>query len=418
MESTNLLPQFHEQDQNYGLNSDSALTYIQVLPLIRGSIPIPYKLSLRPLKPTSVYLILSSQSSLFLFSFLAFSLRTLDCCTHRLLRLRLEIGLRIMMTKRISCLGFKNAVEPTTSPLDFSGIDEAVQIRQQSLVGHISTFTGGKKSILFKFLGVRGEDIENLVYFAEKSQEETIRTTQQLQNGDGPFAKLPWVKKSVDLMDLKTMDVNGSLTQFDYSKKANEEAISSTHSQCQHPVLPSRLDFFVPKKQRSNRGKATNTTSFSNIEKFGNSVLEDLKPSTYTTGFSKKFGNPVLKDVKPAEQVGHNRKCLKRCRGGIEIEEKIKAKRQKEGKIQNKKGLARLAEWSLEPPPNMPIEFKKLIEEMGGSQEKLLIQKIIFKTDLSKTHNRLQIPMNQNRRRTVTGMEDFHPPWMAVTEAE
>ncbi|GLU01706.1 hypothetical protein SLE2022_189960 [Rubroshorea leprosula] len=32
---------------------------------------------------------------------------------------------------------------------------------------------------------------------------------------------------------------------------------------------------------------------------------------------------------------------------------------------------------------------------MGGSQEKLLIQKIIFKTDLSKTHNRLQIPMNQ-----------------------
>ncbi|GLU01703.1 hypothetical protein SLE2022_189950 [Rubroshorea leprosula] len=155
--------------------------------------------------------------------------------------------------------------------------------------------------------------------------------------------------------------------------KANEEALRSTHSQCIVP--PSRLDFSVPKKQRSNRGKAL--------------------ISTYTTGFSKKFGNPVLKDVKPAEQVGHNRKCLKRCREGIEIEEKNKPKRQKDGKIQNKKGLARLAEWSLEPPPNMPIEFKKLIEEMGGSQEKLLIQKIIFKTDLSKTHNRLQIPMNQ-----------------------
>ncbi|GLU09798.1 hypothetical protein SLE2022_266380 [Rubroshorea leprosula] len=32
---------------------------------------------------------------------------------------------------------------------------------------------------------------------------------------------------------------------------------------------------------------------------------------------------------------------------------------------------------------------------MGGSEEKLLIQKIIFKTDLSKSHNRLQIPENQ-----------------------
>ncbi|GLT30809.1 hypothetical protein SLA2020_055940 [Shorea laevis] len=524
------------------------------------------------------------------------------------------------MTKRVSCLGFKNAVEPpTTNPLDFSDRDEAMQIGQQSLVGHISTFTGGKKSMLFKFLGVRGEDIENLAYFAEKSQEETIRITQQLENGDGPFAKLPCVKKSVDLMGLNTMDANGSLTLFDYSKEASEEAIRSTHSQCQHPVLPFRLDFSVPKKQRSNRGKATNTTSVSKIKKFGNSVLEDFKPrffdhekvgrkksivfkflgvrdednenflyfakktheeairkwqesvdsidvngslalfdfsmkaneealrsthsqcivppsrldfsvpkkqrsnrgkatnttgfskikkfgnyvledlkpkffdhekarhkksivlkflgvsyedtedflyfakktheeavrkrqesvdlmdvngslvlfdfsmkaneealrsthsqcivspcrldfsvpkkqksnrgkaliSTYTTGFSNKFGKPVLKDLKPAEQVEHNRKCLKRCRESIEIEEKNKPKRQKDGKIQNKKGLARLAEWSLEPPPNMPIEFKKLIEEMGGSQEKLLIQKIIFKTDLSKTHNRLQIPMNQ-----------------------
>ncbi|GLU01714.1 hypothetical protein SLE2022_190030 [Rubroshorea leprosula] len=32
---------------------------------------------------------------------------------------------------------------------------------------------------------------------------------------------------------------------------------------------------------------------------------------------------------------------------------------------------------------------------MGGSEENLLIQKIIFKTDLSKTHNRLQILENQ-----------------------
>ncbi|GKV16915.1 hypothetical protein SLEP1_g27484 [Rubroshorea leprosula] len=341
-------------------------------------------------------------------------------------------------------LTFKNAVEPMTNPLDFSDGDEAIQRGQQSLVGPVSPFTGGKKSVLFKFLGVRNEDIENLVYFAVKSQEETIRTTQQLQNGDGPFAELPRIKKSIDLMGLNMMDVNGSLTQFDYAKNANEEAIRSTHSQRRGPVPSSRFNFSVPKKQKSNRGKATNITGFSKIKKFGNSIPEGLKPrfsdhekvrhkksvvfkflgvrdeeienflyfakktheeairkrgkaliSTYTTDFSKKFGNSVLKDLKPAEKVGHNRKHLKRCGESIKTEEKNKPKRQKDGKIQNKKGLARLAEWNLEPPPKMPIDLKKLIEEMGGSQEKLLIQKIIFKTELNKTHNRLQIPMNQ-----------------------
>ncbi|GLU10879.1 hypothetical protein SLE2022_276570 [Rubroshorea leprosula] len=42
---------------------------------------------------------------------------------------------------------------------------------------------------------------------------------------------------------------------------------------------------------------------------------------------------------------------------------------------------------------------------MGGSEEKLLVQKIIFKTDLSKSHNRLQIPENQVRPDFLTEEE-------------
>ncbi|GLU10865.1 hypothetical protein SLE2022_276450 [Rubroshorea leprosula] len=43
---------------------------------------------------------------------------------------------------------------------------------------------------------------------------------------------------------------------------------------------------------------------------------------------------------------------------------------------------------------------------MGGSEEKLLIQKIIFKTDLSKSHNRLQIPENQVMATFLTKEEE------------
>ncbi|GKV16909.1 hypothetical protein SLEP1_g27478 [Rubroshorea leprosula] len=66
------------------------------------------------------------------------------------------------------------------------------------------------------------------------------------------------------MMDLNIMDVNGSLTLFHYSKKAPEKAIRkpkqcSFHSHCSVP--PFRLDFYVSKKQRSNRGKAMMCTN-------------------------------------------------------------------------------------------------------------------------------------------------------------
>ncbi|GKV40866.1 hypothetical protein SLEP1_g48464 [Rubroshorea leprosula] len=145
---------------------------------------------------------------------------------------------------------------------------------------------------------------------------------------------------------------------LDGSNRRKAEQCSS--ASCPVPPFPVLL-LSVPKKQRSNPGKPLIITTGS--------------------GFLKKFGAPVLKDFETrfsdAELVERKRnKSKKRCRESEESEEEMlsKPKRHKDGKIENNKVMAQLAEWGLVPPPNMPTEFKNLIEEMGGSEEKLLIQ--------------------------------------------
>ncbi|XP_042031112.1 B3 domain-containing protein At1g05920-like [Salvia splendens] len=52
------------------------------------------------------------------------------------------------------------------------------------------------------------------------------------------------------------------------------------------------------------------------------------------------------------------------------------------------------------PPPQLPEEFRRAIEEMARGKEltapaTLVIQKELFRTDVSKNHNRLSIPASQ-----------------------
>ncbi|GAV83013.1 DUF313 domain-containing protein [Cephalotus follicularis] len=56
----------------------------------------------------------------------------------------------------------------------------------------------------------------------------------------------------------------------------------------------------------------------------------------------------------------------------------------------------------LEPPPPMSQELKKHIEAMNGTDPVLVIQKKLFKTDLSARHNRLLIPILQTRKEFLT----------------
>ncbi|KAG8386256.1 hypothetical protein BUALT_Bualt03G0130000 [Buddleja alternifolia] len=52
-----------------------------------------------------------------------------------------------------------------------------------------------------------------------------------------------------------------------------------------------------------------------------------------------------------------------------------------------------------QPPPALPEEFKDKIRNVAGgrnySEAKLVIQKLLYATDLNKTHNRLTIPIKQ-----------------------
>ena len=47
------------------------------------------------------------------------------------------------------------------------------------------------------------------------------------------------------------------------------------------------------------------------------------------------------------------------------------------------------------PPPDLPQEFLVAIEEMGGRDKLLVIQKKLFKTDITKGNNRFSIPLRQ-----------------------
>ncbi|XP_048428647.1 putative B3 domain-containing protein At2g27410 [Pyrus x bretschneideri] len=58
------------------------------------------------------------------------------------------------------------------------------------------------------------------------------------------------------------------------------------------------------------------------------------------------------------------------------------------------------------PPPELPKEFKENIACLNGYQVKLVIQKKLFKTDLSSGHDRLSIPVNQVINKNFLGEDD------------
>ncbi|KAE8733762.1 hypothetical protein F3Y22_tig00000991pilonHSYRG00069 [Hibiscus syriacus] len=58
-----------------------------------------------------------------------------------------------------------------------------------------------------------------------------------------------------------------------------------------------------------------------------------------------------------------------------------------------------------QPVPDLPETFKDIINGMGGSGEKLIIQKKLYSTDLSKGHCRLSVPLNQVKVEFLTDEE-------------
>ncbi|KAB2627301.1 B3 domain-containing protein [Pyrus ussuriensis x Pyrus communis] len=58
------------------------------------------------------------------------------------------------------------------------------------------------------------------------------------------------------------------------------------------------------------------------------------------------------------------------------------------------------------PPPELPKEFKEKIACLNGYQVQLVIQKKLFKTDLSSGHDRLSMPVNQVINKNFLGKDD------------
>ncbi|MFQ6649415.1 hypothetical protein Gotur_022165, partial [Gossypium turneri] len=72
-------------------------------------------------------------------------------------------------------------------------------------------------------------------------------------------------------------------------------------------------------------------------------------------------------------------------------------KKQKINNQRKREDLEKFMEMGLEPPPDMPQVFKDCIEDLGGSEIKLLIQKFLQVTNLKPQQNRLSMSLKQIR---------------------
>ncbi|OMO90890.1 hypothetical protein COLO4_18803 [Corchorus olitorius] len=75
------------------------------------------------------------------------------------------------------------------------------------------------------------------------------------------------------------------------------------------------------------------------------------------------------------------------------------------GESQKTKHSKIIQELDANPPP-MPEEFRKCIENLGGTDISLVIHKIIFDTDLSKSHNRLSITIKKIKNKFFSDDEE------------
>ncbi|KAL4378282.1 hypothetical protein GQ457_02G029370 [Hibiscus cannabinus] len=84
-----------------------------------------------------------------------------------------------------------------------------------------------------------------------------------------------------------------------------------------------------------------------------------------------------------------------------QIEKEKEKKKKKRANPSPREGqdeiMKKFVELGLEPPPDMPEAFKICIQDMGGTEIKLVIQKFIRVADLDPQQNRMSMPLKQVR---------------------
>ncbi|KAL6278907.1 hypothetical protein ACE6H2_022508 [Prunus campanulata] len=89
------------------------------------------------------------------------------------------------------------------------------------------------------------------------------------------------------------------------------------------------------------------------------------------------------------------------------IEEKVsKLIKKKQNKAKKAVSMRSALSSIPSPPPDMPTEFKNKIQSLHGFRVQLVIQKEIFRTDLSSHHDRLSMPKNQVSNQDFLGEQD------------
>ncbi|XP_022764316.1 B3 domain-containing protein At5g24050-like [Durio zibethinus] len=166
------------------------------------------------------------------------------------------------------------------------------------------------------------------------------------------------------------------------------------------------------------------------FESVTNSERQRLRKLTEIVleGFINRLTNGNTKGTKKQKMIIEKKLGTKRCVGtGMETcvedgEEELitrNTKKPKTGnnentqkpklKNQNQKPdrtLVELTALGLEPPPDMPEAFKNVIETVGGSEIKLVIQKFIQVTDLNPSQNRLSMTVKQVRIKFLSETEE------------
>ncbi|XP_050225208.1 putative B3 domain-containing protein At2g27410 [Mercurialis annua] len=159
--------------------------------------------------------------------------------------------------------------------------------------------------------------------------------------------------------------------------------VSFMKKSCRRSSRPQDLlDFDIPKRKRGD----------------GKEILKN--PEACLDPIVRNDGKEILKNPEAClDPIVRNLPSQENLQEEIEISEKlmIKIKNKKNKKIKKvKPKRVKFQEAGLYPPPEIPTELRKRIEEeLSGTDLQLVIMKRIFKTDLNPHHDRLSIPEKQ-----------------------
>ncbi|OMO52643.1 hypothetical protein CCACVL1_29148 [Corchorus capsularis] len=197
----------------------------------------------------------------------------------------------------------------------------------------------------------------------------TFSPAMKLQNLPNRFMKLGFDAKDV---------------RHEFSPKFSDNPFSKKPSLKEKSVYSKSSTFFLDNVE---------TKESSETEGFLNQglVLNERNHVTFS---------PRKQSFTGKEEIHENSGTRKRC---FEKGETSCVKNPKPRK--KKKCKASIFGSSDQSQPVLPERLKEMIKDMGGTDEKLIIEKSLYKTDKSETHCRLSIPKNQVRVEFLTDEE-------------